>query len=97
MGLTSETIVFQRGRFRREPPFGGVLRVGRRARIRHVYRGERGKEQGGLNGGITTVRFKYVVSLSSRSDSGSVIFHNEFVAWHLNVPTMPNRVAVDAN
>jgi hypothetical protein len=36
MGLTSETIVFQRGRFRRKTPVRTVFRVGRRAGIRHV-------------------------------------------------------------
>jgi hypothetical protein len=45
MGLTSETIVFQRGRFRRIPPVRNVLRVGRRARIRHVIVVREGKSR----------------------------------------------------
>jgi hypothetical protein len=45
MGLTSETIVFQRGRFRREPPFGSLLRVGRRAGIRHIIAVREGKSR----------------------------------------------------
>jgi hypothetical protein len=36
MGLTSEAIVFQRGRFRGNPPVRYVFGVGRRAGIRHV-------------------------------------------------------------
>jgi hypothetical protein len=36
MGLTSGTIVFQRGQFRQKHPVRSVLRVGRRAGIRHV-------------------------------------------------------------
>jgi hypothetical protein len=45
MGLTSETIVFQRGRFRREPPVRSVLRVGRSAGIRHVITMGEGKSR----------------------------------------------------
>jgi hypothetical protein len=45
MGLTSETIVFQRGRFRRKPPVRSVLRVGWRAGIRHVIAVREGKSR----------------------------------------------------
>ena len=45
MGLTSETIVFQRGRFRRKPPVRSVLRVERRAGIRHVIAVREGKSR----------------------------------------------------
>jgi hypothetical protein len=47
-----------------------------------------------VNGGITTVEFKYVVPLSPRQSDrvigflfpscGCVDFHDEFVAWHVN-------------
>jgi len=59
MGLTPETIVFQRGRFRRNSPVRSVLRVGRRAGIRHVnvIAVREGKSKI-LNRGITTVRFR---------------------------------------
>ena len=45
MSLTSETIVFQRGRFRRKLPVRSVLRAGRRAGIRHVIVMREGKSK----------------------------------------------------
>jgi len=45
MGLTSEAIVFQGSRLRRQPPVKGVLRVRRRAGIRHVIPVSEGKSR----------------------------------------------------
>ncbi len=45
MGLTSKTIVFQRGLLGRKPPVGGVLRVGRRSEIGHVIVVREGKSK----------------------------------------------------
>jgi hypothetical protein len=88
MGLTSGTIVFQRGRFRQKHPVRSVpgLRVGRRAGIQHVIAVREGKSRE-VNGGITTVGFP--LSTSIWLDDGvtipsydSVFAQYEFVAWH---------------
>ena len=45
MGLTSETIVFQRGGFRRKLRVRSVLRVGGRSGIRHFNAVREGKSR----------------------------------------------------